>query len=72
MTFWQKVSERFTSTKFLMALAACVTSTVAFVKGEISAEVWIGSVSVVVSAWTMSQGRVDAADSRFRGTNPGA
>jgi len=61
MTFWQKVGERLTSTKFLMALAGVVTSTVAHFKGEISADVWIGSVTLLIAAWANGQAKVDAA-----------
>lgn len=74
MSFWQKLLERFSSTKFLAALAGVVTSTVAFAKGEITAEIWVGSVTILIAAWGMAQGRVDAAKNGFNkgpSGNPG-
>jgi hypothetical protein len=69
MTFWQKLGERLNSTKFLMALASMATSSVAYFKGEITADIWVGSITAVTSLWMVAQGRVDAA-AKKNGNNP--
>ena len=61
MSFWQKLGERFTSTKFLAALSGVVFATFQHFKGEISTEVWVGSITALVAVWNMAQARVDAA-----------
>jgi len=60
----EKFKELITSRKFWAALFAAALAVWGYFSGEVTAEVAIGAVIVVVGFWQQSQSRVDAARNR--------
>jgi len=59
-----KITELLTSRKFWAALAAAALAVWGFFTGEVTSEVALGAIIVVVGFWQQSQSRVDAAQRR--------
>ena len=56
-----KVTELFTSRKFLLTLGAVLTNIGGALTGDISWNIAIPAITVAVAGWVTAQGKVDAA-----------
>jgi hypothetical protein len=56
-----KVTELFTSRKFLLTLGAVLTNIGGGLTGDISWNIAIPAITVAVAGWVTAQGKVDAA-----------
>ena len=62
-----KFTELLTSRKFWAALVVAVFDVLAWIRGEIGADVAIAALVAVVGLWSAAQSRVDAAKVKANG-----